>query len=313
MQSYPLADALFKAIGEQLDAGETERHFFSELAEQLWRGNFLMPSAAGPVSQAYASKARLERMLSKVTEIRKRYHLRMFNVNEIQDTDFKRSLTHDETKSLHNFWMNDVGAWMSPDCLQQYNDLMQEADELDKGKGKGKAEKGWVKGKDKGKGKGKGKGKDKGSAAKPAHGPRQQAQQLKKQRFNKVVNDFACKKVFFMSFVRHPSFMPVEGIRDLLQHLTEVMRSPEYHDMLRDSAKKTEEEAQLKRKCHQSRLAVKRGRHDHEHGLNTQLASQYANGQLQQQLLDAERAYGRKKHAGTAALLVPPVSLAVMD
>ena len=180
VQSYPLADALFKAIGEQLDAGETERHFFSELAEQLWRGNFLMPSVAGPVSQAYASKARLERMLSKVTEIRERYHLRMFNVNEIQDTDFKRALTQDEARSLHNAWMNDVGAWMSPDCLQKYSDLMQEADELDKGKGKGKAKKGWDKG----------KGKDKGSAAKPAgslHGPRQQAHQLKKQRFNKAL------------------------------------------------------------------------------------------------------------------------------
>ena len=178
---------------------------------------------------------------------------------------------------------------------------MQEADELDKGKGKGKAKKGWNKG----------KGKNKGSAAKPAgslHGPRQRAHQLKKQRFNKVVNDLACKKTFFMSFVRHPSFMSVEGIRDLLQHLTEVMRSPEYQDMLRDSAKKTEEEAQLKRKCHQSRLAVKRGKHDHEHGLNTQLASRYANGQLQQQLMDAERAYGRKNHAGTAVLLVPPAA-----
>ena len=107
--------------------------------------------------------------------------------------------------------------------------------------------------------------------------------------------------------------MSVDGIRDLLHHLTEVMRSPEYQDMLRDSAKKTEEEAQLKRKCHQSRLAVKRGRHDHEHGLNTQLASQYANGQLQQQLLDAERSYGRKKHAGTAALPESSDSLAGMD
>lgn len=33
--TYPLADALFRAIGEQLDAGEAERELFSELAEQL--------------------------------------------------------------------------------------------------------------------------------------------------------------------------------------------------------------------------------------------------------------------------------------
>ena len=63
--------------------------------------------------------------------------------------------------------MNDVGAWMSPDCLQQYNDLMQEADELDEGKGKGKAKKGW----DKGKFKGKGKGSAEKSLPAPTMGP----------------------------------------------------------------------------------------------------------------------------------------------
>ena len=128
---------------------------------------------------------------------------------------------------------------------------------------------------------------------------------MKKQRFNKVVNDLACKKVFFMSFVRHPSFMSVEGIRDLLQHLTEVMRSPEYQDMLRDSAKKTQEEKQLKRKCHQSRLAVKRGKYDHEPHVKNELTNRYADGSLQQELLQAEHTYGRNMQTGIAVLLGP--------
>ena len=168
------------AIGQQLDAGESERDFFSDLEEQLWTGTFLMPHPPGRVSQPSASKARLERLLTMATEIRQRHQQRLHNVGEIRDIDFKRSLEKEETRKLHNAWMNDVGAWMSPDCLQQYNDLIQEADELDKGNGKGKAKKG----------RDKGKGKNKGSAAKPAgslHGPRQRAHQLKKQRFNKAL------------------------------------------------------------------------------------------------------------------------------
>ena len=70
---HPRADALFSAIGQHLDADETERQFFGELAEQLWRGNFVRDTPTGTVSTAYASKARLEKMLSKVAEIRETY------------------------------------------------------------------------------------------------------------------------------------------------------------------------------------------------------------------------------------------------
>ena len=48
--SYPLADALFQAVGSKLDAGEKERELFSHLADQLWTGDFLVPSSAGKVS-----------------------------------------------------------------------------------------------------------------------------------------------------------------------------------------------------------------------------------------------------------------------
>ena len=53
----------------------------------------------------------------------------------------KRSLSEEETAALHNAWMNDVSSWMSRDCLQQYDDLIELAKVMDfigKGKGKGK-------------------------------------------------------------------------------------------------------------------------------------------------------------------------------
>ena len=50
-------------------------------------------------------------------------------------------------------------------------------------------------------------------------GPRQQAQQLKKQRFNKIVNDLAARKAFFFGFVRHPRLMTPKGILHLMEEL----------------------------------------------------------------------------------------------
>ena len=126
---------------------------------------------------------------------------------------------------------------------------------------------------------------------------------MKKQRFNKVLSDLACKKAFFMSFVRHPSYASAEGITDLLNSLT---KTQDYKDMVRDSAKKTEADSKLKRQCHQVRLAVKRGRHDHENGVQSELAQKYASGQLQRELMQAEGAYTRKKHTGLVTLLKPP-------
>ena len=110
--------------------------------------------------------------------------------------------------------MNDVNDWMSNECLQQYDGLIEEADA-----GKNSAGK-----------RGKGKASNKNSAGKPAKGnagtgkgntgklakgkadndkgkgpgPRQQAERLKKSRLNKVISDYACKKALFMTFVRFP-------------------------------------------------------------------------------------------------------------
>ena len=117
--------------------------FFGELAEQLWRGNFVRDTPAGPVSQAYASKMRLEKMLSHAATTRETYQTRLFNNHKFHDKDFKRALDEQETRNLHNEWMNDVAAWMISACLQEYTALIAEADELDarkrpKGESKGK-------------------------------------------------------------------------------------------------------------------------------------------------------------------------------
>ena len=59
--------------------------------------------------------------------------------HKFDDKDFKRALDEQETKNSRNEWMNDVAAWMIPECLQKYDELMAKADELDaKGRRKGK-------------------------------------------------------------------------------------------------------------------------------------------------------------------------------
>ena len=46
-----------------------------------------------------------------------------------------------------------------------------------------------------------------GNPADTFTGPKQRAQQLKKQRINKVLRDLACKNEFFMIGVRHDNAM----------------------------------------------------------------------------------------------------------
>ena len=70
-------------------------------------------------------------------------------------------------------------------------------------------------------------------------------------------------KSFFMSFVRHPSMITVDGIRTLMNELSDAKQSPEYTEIRRVSMKKTEEVVDLKRKRHQARLMLKRGKYDY--------------------------------------------------
>ena len=81
----------------------------------------------------------------------------------------------------------------------------------------------------------------KGSTAKPAEvwiHPKQKAQQLKKQRFNKVTSDLACNKAFFFSFVRHPAARTAQGILTTLETLTAIKQSTEYKKIVESSKKK---------------------------------------------------------------------------
>ena len=57
-------------------------------------------------------------------------------------------------------------------------------------------------------------------------GPRQQAQQLKKQLFNQIFNDLAANKAFFFGFVRHPRLMTPEGILNLVEELNKSTTAP---------------------------------------------------------------------------------------
>ena len=135
---HPLADALFSELGAHLDAGEAERKLYNDLAEKLWSGQFFhdMCSAdklARPAPHPYPAKVRLERLLRKSIEVRELYQQRLFHNNrKTPDLNFERSLSNDETKAIHNAWMNDVSDWMSADCLQTYNFRLAQADDLDK-------------------------------------------------------------------------------------------------------------------------------------------------------------------------------------
>ena len=255
---HPLVDALFTELGAHLDAGEAERKLYNDLAEKLWSGQFFhdMGSAdkpAKPARHPYHAKARLELLLCKSIDVRERYQRKLFDNNrQIPDLDFKRSLDNDETKAIHNAWMNHVDDWMSAECLQTYDLLLEQAEELDEqatnGKGKEKPPKGRKKGSA---AKPADKGKGKGSGAKPAERwihPRQQAQQLKTQRFNKVTNDLACNKAFFFSFVRHPAARTAQGIQRTLQTMADIKESREYTKMVESSTKKNQEQQSRKRK-----------------------------------------------------------------
>ena len=84
--SYPLADAMFQALGEQLDAGEAERELLGHLEEALWTGDWLGPHG-GTKKSPQAAKKRLERLLSKATEVRCTYQARLVDEGKISDRD----------------------------------------------------------------------------------------------------------------------------------------------------------------------------------------------------------------------------------
>ena len=128
---------------------------------------------------------------------------------------------------------------------------------------------------------------------------------MKKQRFNKVINDLALNKAFFMSFVRHPCLLTAEGILNLLQELNEAKSSPEYKRMLEVSARKTSELVDLKRTRDMARLDFKRGKAQYERNERTKLSELYHSGYLAEEQERSEAAFGDRKLESLANFLGP--------
>ena len=118
-------------------------------------------------------------------------------------------------------------------------------------------------------------------------GPRQQEQQLKKQQFNEIINDFAANKTFFFLFVRHPRLMTPEGILHLVEELQRIKDSPEYAEIVRISSKKTEELRELKRQRDHMRITFKRGKLEHDRDPNSDLGARWASGELEERLKES--------------------------
>ena len=130
------------------------------------------------------------KLIEKAIEVRQRYHMQLYDEGSIHDTDCNRALTEQETRRLHNQWMNDVTSWMNNECLLQYTELMDQLKQRKYDAGR--------------------------------HRISQAAQHLKKQRFNKVLNDIAVKKQVFMRFVQYPNIWQPSGIHLFLDVLQEL-------------------------------------------------------------------------------------------
>ena len=134
-------------------------------------------------------------------------------------------------------------------------------------------------------------------------GPRQQAQQLKKQRFNKIISDISANKAFFFTFLRVPSLRTPDGILELVQELADVRSSDEYMEIVRVCSQKNQEVTELKRKRDSSRLTAKRGKKEFDYNPRSKLGATWASGELERQRAEAEAAYGDRRTAGVAVLL----------
>ena len=188
---------------------------------------------------------------------------------------------------------------MNEECLRQYEQLMSQ--ESTKGKGKGSAGKPASTAGKRSAGKpassaGKGSAEKRGSA-------RQQAQQLKNQRFNKVINDIARSKALAMSFIRHPRMRTPEGLTLFLTELEEYKKTPAYQEMVTQSEKGTEERTQLKRKRTDARFRLKQGQRDFKQKRDTELAKSFRTGDLARECAAAEAEYSTRKLEGVARSL----------
>ena len=193
------ADSMLRAFEQAQDpCGDECEKLLTRLEARLWKPVYEMSSGeTGHIKytpeRPADARLRLDRLITKALQVRKNHHALLYGRRYIEDDDFERSLIENETKHVHNLWMNDVKEWMSDDCYQLYTDLLKSAADLkSQGRDECKSKKGHGK------------------------GPGQQAQQLKKQRFNKVLSDLGaenkclgfCAASFHLDAPRYSSHLP---------------------------------------------------------------------------------------------------------
>ena len=305
----PLADIFINKVSMSIDeeSNDNDKTLLQWTAELLWQGNY--EDKASGKNVPYANVARLEKLLSETARVRHKYHRKLFSANILADLDSERDLTTWEAQEIHNAWMNDVDDWMDSECLQKYTDLIKEANAAKGSAGKpakgsaGKPVKGSAGKLAKGNGGKTAKG-DAGKDDKPAQGPRQRAQQIKKQRFNKIISDIACKKAFFMSFVRFPASLETDkSIKNLLLNIQSHMCGEQYKKMVEVSKKKTPELAKLKYDRDQARKHLRTGRSDVLNGVDSELARAFQAGTLRAEVTQLEQQFGYRKQMGLTHLL----------
>ena len=96
-----------------------------------------------------------------------------------------------------------------------------------------------------------------------------------------------------------------DGIVNLLAELAEVKTSKEYAEMVLVSQQKTDEVKELKRKRDHARLALKRGKMEHQCNPASRLAQLYSSGALLAEQEKTQVAYGRCAQAGVAHFMGP--------
>ena len=126
---------------------------------------------------------------------------------------------------------------------------------------------------------------------------------MNKQRFNKVINDIARSKPFFMSFVRHPCMQTPEGFGLLLTVFGQYKTTLAHQEMVKQSEKRTEERTKLKRKRTDARFRFKLGQRDVNQNRDIELAKSFRTGDLARECAVAEAEYSTRQLEGAARSL----------
>ena len=118
-----------------------------------------------------------------------------------------------------------------------------------------------------------------------------------------MVSDLADSKPFFMSVIRHPRMKTPAGFTMLLAQLLQMKKSPTYLEMRRQSAPRTEERTELKRRRNEARLNLRRGKRHHDERKDIDLARTYARGELTEEWQALELQYNTRRLQGMAELI----------